>query len=458
MRSGFGLLVVTVVGFGAANVNCGDDGATPCPATPAPTTAPTTTTPTEDAGPTVTGSTVTGKVITKAFQPLGGAAVLLRDAKGDRPVVITGYDGSFKVVGVTPPYSVAATVASNRFVYYFDELTRLDPTLSVPSDSTPGYGGRVNVTVTPSTAALGDVTDVVVSSSGRFAERVQDAVAAPVGLDSNWWNQESETATVRVLQYTDDAISTRVASAYKGFGTATATLKASTTTDVSVTMAPVPTTTIRGAITFPVTAGYKRNSVFPEMNLGPNSSFGVGSDTSTATDSPSAFSYVVPNPAGVVYDITACAAAAQSGAYACALKAGNAPGNGDIAIDIPAAPEVTAPAIDATGVNDTTDFTWTGSPNAVYLLRLTPLGGRGGWIHIVTTKKSVKIPNLGALAKLFPGAKYSVDMFAYGPFASLDEATGPHGFDQWAGRPVISLHKDQWYSASNVQRGFTTAP
>ncbi|HTM23382.1 MAG TPA: hypothetical protein VL172_22825, partial [Kofleriaceae bacterium] len=80
--------------------------------------------------------TVAGRVVGRMLESPGQPfPVLLRDARGDRPMIDTDVDGSFVVEGVLPPYDLLVQVGTRTWV--FEGLSRPDPLLQVSSIDPP---------------------------------------------------------------------------------------------------------------------------------------------------------------------------------------------------------------------------------------------------------------------------------------------------------------------------------
>jgi len=120
-----------------------------------------------------------------------------------------------------------------------------------------------------------------------------------------------------------------------------------------------------------------------------------------------------------------------AGAEVFLTKTGLLSGASEISIVMPTGLELLSPADGATGVNTDTEFRWTGPSKAVYLWLLPAAGppGSGGTYVVVTSATALRIPKINMPGfPLHANFGYAWFLLAYGPFASLDSATGANGF------------------------------
>jgi len=174
----WGAAFAAVTGLGVL-VSCVGNDAAIVTVVPAPSAdagpAPPSVDPNGGDGGTPAPSTIDVTGLVRAFTPGGfmrvaGADVALRDANGDKPAVVTGSDGTFRVPGVRPPYSVLLTQNDSARAMFVEGLTRPDPYLDsnlvVPTTSSTPF---------PSTAITFAVSDPAVpvaelDGNYRFAD------------------------------------------------------------------------------------------------------------------------------------------------------------------------------------------------------------------------------------------------------------------------------------------------
>jgi len=112
------------------------------------------------------------------------------------------------------------------------------------------------------------------------------------------------------------------------------------------------------------------------------------------------------------------------------------------ALPLPSPPTFTAPAWDAVATPDLR-FVWSAVPGAIYRLALESTGGKSAaapGIAVVTAQTTAGWPDLHAVGIDFPTrlAAYAAVVGVWGPYGSIDELAGPHGFgdhvprDRWS--------------------------
>jgi len=131
-----------------------------------------------------------------------------------------------------------------------------------------------------------------------------------------------------------------------------------------------------------------------------------------------------------------CVAATASPGSSYSQRCGVSVDQKDVELTLQSPPTLLSPLPD-TAIASGTPFAWTGFDNGVYLLQLevTPPSEPIPRIYLFTSDTSTPLPDLTALNVGFPsGAGYRCTIAGLGPYASMDEATGPGGLG--AARPT----------------------
>ena len=98
-----------------------------------------------------------------------------------------------------------------------------------------------------------------------------------------------------------------------------------------------------------------------------------------------------------------------------------------------------SPADAADPVDTQTEFSWGSFPGGVFTVDFAATSG-GPAFHVVTRDTRGSIPQLTGL-ELPSRARYTWTVTAIGPFASVDDAAGPHGFTP-AGNTLLESFGD----------------
>ena len=214
------------------------------------------------------------------------------------------------------------------------------------------------------------------------------------------------------------------------------------------TLQPVGTTQFTAAITLP--SGYTLSGKLLDLRVSQLALISLLNDNTTNA----APSYYTPNIGGatLVFGSGRSKRLRHRTIY---YKNGISTGATGVAVTIPAAPDVSLPVDNATGVDTTVTFSWTPMAGAIHLIVFQSTGNPS--YVILTSGTSATIPNLKGLGLGLPSAQvYSWQVIGIGPFTTSDAAANAAGFLSALDNPTV-LTSDGFYGVS-AQRHFTSAP
>ena len=133
--------------------------------------------------------------------------------------------------------------------------------------------------------------------------------------------------------------------------------------------------------------------------------------------------------------------------YAQATKCGGALGMNDFSIQVQAPPQIQKPT-DGSPITKDSKLSWTGIPNGVYMLDLSPdrITATSPHIQIYTSATQLRWPDLHAIGVEFPvGVTYTCQVSGLSPYASMDDLASSRGLfndemdRQWLDSAKIDL-------------------
>jgi hypothetical protein len=378
-------------------------------------------------------TSVTGTVVDQFLFPMPGIDV---HCQGQHTT--TAPDGTFTLAGITFPYiitAVAAVPGNHKHGYVFDTLYRKSPTLQL-----------VNEQASPSeTAGLsGSTGNFGPSATGIvFADfpALTPAAASPTitlalgasGYAGNlsWTGAASVSPTVYVLQWLD---SNGLPGGYISYTSTALTLTGGGTASWNPAMNIGPTQAQLTA-TLDVASGYV--PVETSLFFQPPGARVAAQVAMISKITSNIESFETPDIPGAAF--TVCGLQAQpapdggaTGAFGAACVAGLAK-DATPTLAMPAGTTFVSPPTTA-GIGTT--FTFDPLPSGVYLIAFAPATGTsagGDTIYVVTTSVQQKVPDLSLLGFNLPhGATYVAEVYGFAPFAGIDAATSPLGFDDYA--------------------------
>ena len=392
-------------------------------------------------------------VVDDSFQPLARSTVYIGAQSA-----VTAADGTFSIAGVLPPYD--ATVVLDKTLgdkaALFVGLTRANPTLMFyAAVSTTHYSAQASGSLSggagfPNPA---DTKSTVVFDGPNGAGRIPVDPGPGYGpLDIVWrGGASSVTGSLRALQWQTDG--NGVAIAYQGFGSILFTSNdQGVAANQDIALDAVTASDISGSVVLP--GGYsllaKRMFAYSSASRRPAATFEVVTDKTASTS----FAYKSPNLPGAAVGILAYAG--ESSRRAAVYQSGLMPNATGVSLTVPEAPSLALPGNGAINVDQTTQFTWTPFDGGIHWLEL--------WcdspeleVYVLTKEASAKLPDL---ARAGLGLPKSVtchwNVFAWAPFAAVDDAASPSGFGRTA--TGASAPRTDGTNGYSETRAFVTSP
>jgi hypothetical protein len=394
--------------------------------------------------------TVSGRVI-DGNAPIARAAVLIGAYSA-----VTATDGTFTIRNVVPPYDAAVvldkSLAQINEGALFVGLTRADPTLQFYESDVPPDKGTVSGRLSGGAAfpLAAEATAQIVfdgPQSSAMWRMTTGPAYGPVEID--WFGASMVSGTLHALQWLTDGAGIPVE--YQGYGFVPLEVADNDALmDKDIALGSIGHAELSGSAVVP--AGY---SLFAKRVFAHVDSMGRAASTFQVVDdeSPTAtFSYHTPVIGAATAD--AVVIAVQGKRSSAAYLAGLAPNATGVTLTAPEAPAPSLPVDTATNVDHATEFAWSPFTGGVHLVRIY---ADGILFNLVTTDNHVHIPDLDRAGLSLPkGTTFTWDIFAWGPYASVDEAAGPRGFGVRVGgdhAPGVN-----GFSGYSEQRTFVTAP
>ena len=415
-----------------------------------------------DAGVDAGAAAVRGKLIDFWRQPIGGVDVRIAGATAR-----TNERGEFSLEAVARPYDASITFSvtyrtglTRTYRWQFRGLTRDDPTLQV--DEPPiAREARVEAMFSGVTFPLPEAQRLhyAFGSPNTMWSRVPSS--SPAWTEGHvWFGPAVTTGMAHVLVWSVDDTPRALPVRYDMHAARALTLANGETAKPVLALAPqaIATGVITGRVTAAGASTNRRNHVF--VRWSDNARIRIVEETPPT----SAFSYVVPKLDNATITVAASSGEYSPGPFAVAHQALLSPDR-DVALEIPIAPSLLAPADNAGNVGADTTFEWSGEKQ-VHVLCVE--NGTTEAIRVVTTESSARLPRTAAgdLA-LDPSRPYGFWVETHGKFESVDAAAEPSGFlDDYTpgiagpmehGEPFGPPRPAGVYAAS-ASRRFTLAP
>lgn len=334
--------------------------------------------------------------------------------------VTSGAGGVFTFTDVTPPYDLYTFApqgcGSNTTptVYYFEDLTRPDPTVTAATYSSlcpnltlcPFPGPSASVTGTKS--GTGNNTDPVVFgwSEGGFGSGVLNTNGTFSGT-AGWCAGSTSTGALHAIQMTRKA--NLAPDTFLGYARTPATYTSGNAATTHLTFTAINSTgTITGTLNAP--AGYPPPTVTLVQQFG-NSWGSLWTADTTAIDA--AFPIIANAGGNALYARTTLAGGQSTFVQPLASTA-------TVNFTMPAAAVLMTPADAATGVTTATTFAWTASSGVISQVNMS---GTGAVFRIFTTNQQTTVPVIPELA-LPSGTSFNWGIIGYAPATSIDDAAG----------------------------------
>jgi hypothetical protein len=442
---------------------------------------------------------IMGKVVNQVGLPIPSSAggTITVTAVGNTKSATVGADGGFTLAVGSVPYSAVVIFssssggASSKIAWVFKGLSRTDPTLTLPEipnfSSSQGFQAQLTGTVSGGAGfASGSKARMLFAygvpnfndTTSINANLIEpDPTTGKFSTTVLWNNTNPINGTLHGLQFTLDA--NNKINSYKGYGKVARQLTGQNPGDAAITqnltLGTIPTATLSGTVTWPITTG--ASTYFMGTTWIPNTSDSTffnlaapGANGGPGNVKPETFAQAVPVLAGSKYLNLAGVnnpASQQSQEYrqAIAFKYGT-PGTA-LNMDVPSPPNLQQPPTGATGVTNSSNFSWTPFTAGVHVVSFdsnnAPVPGPPTpatsfvSIRVITTASNLTLTDLSALGLDFPkNSAYTWGVTTYAPYSSMDAATGPTGIlVPGAGG---SLPKSDGSIGAALFRPFTTAP
>ena len=369
-----------------------------------------------------------------------------------RPAVTSGAGGSFAFAGVSPPYDLY-TVGASGFVgsatptiTYYRGLTRPDPIVIAPQPIVMTLPRISTGTVTGTRSGTSDTTNpltVVWISSGTATVTPPSAYS----FTATWPQASTYSGVLFGFQFSRRP--TGAPDVFTGYGAVQATLAMDVTNTVNLPLAAPATAAITGTISVPSGFPNPTLSLSQQIHVPGGAEGSVLLWSGQTTDATATIPLVGAGKAGFAASAI-LNGASTSFAYPALAEAT------DVTFALRAPQVQTAPLDRAVGVNATTPFSWSTTPNTIYQLTLrstTTTGTQNAIYQQYTAATSATLPEIPELP-LPLNQSFAWQVSGRGPSATVDDAasatefTGASSID-FTGTP-------HWFTVS-TSRALTTA-
>jgi len=368
------------------------------------------------------GTPVSGRVVDSNGLPVPDVRVAAGAAGGWESAGTTDTDGGFTLTVTGVPYDLAAVDHSpGTIVRVYQGVTRTDPTVLFD------YGGRA-----PPSMKVGRIEGTIAApctGAGCIAVGGLAAfVPGPNGLAfltlptyyawASWIGPDLMSGKVLALTWSDF---NQGPLAYWCASLAVDAVAGTTVRANLPAVGPCPTAPFTAAVTAPTGASFTRLYLAHSTALGwpsmvaltaapPSATFTA--DIPTGQDFSSSVSWEGLNAAGGWFNVGANRITG---------------GMADVALVVPPAPALLAPADGATGAGPGTRFAWSPAIGVPHVLVVYP-------VQLVTTASAARLPDLAALGAAYPTIPISWHVKADGTFADVDAYLSPipAGIQRWA--------------------------
>lgn len=332
--------------------------------------------------------------------------------------------GGFSVSGVIPPYDLAVMYANRRSVVVYQGVTRADPTL-VMSDEARGRSAYSKLTgsMTGARKPGGGVAQprlMFVSTESAINEQVFYKADTSTYDASAWWaSGVTSTGSLLAFQWEWTVTASLTDLKLVGFGRRddVSLRHESSVSALDITLEPVATTTLTGAIRVPEGFTLGRQSMVLDINP---SVRGLLFDTTAPT---SRFNYEVPVLAEYPWRFTSTAYSSDDGSTT-AVRIGETVGTQDVDLTLKTPSRVLSPPDGAAQVTHSTEFSWSERTGGVHVVSFAnAMREVSNYdLSIVTTGSRTTIPDVSALGLRLPSRtplRWSLSEIS--PIASVDE-------------------------------------
>ena len=291
-----------------------------------------------------------------------------------RDPVVTANKGKFVFTDVTPPYDLytyreitGSAGNDGKYVHYYDDLTRPDPTVITESPYfllgiSACIGGTKNGNVAGTISGGGgfDASHGTLVRASRSSTELKDPAGGAFNLPVSWCTAAG--VKVYALNWTKKAV-TNAPDTYTGSGFRDITAASGGTVTADFALGAVETAALTGTIGVP--ANFSKPTVTLTQKLYDQvfELFKAANYDAVAVGIP-----VLPNAATTLFATTSLGKATVS------YTVPNLSAATDVAISLPAPPETTSPAGGATNVAKDATLSFNGPPSSVRVLRANASG------------------------------------------------------------------------------------
>jgi hypothetical protein len=363
---------------------------------------------------------VRGRVIDFWGQPVADVPVMI-----DATQVVTNDQGEFEIDDVAAEYNVSLLVRYSdirKFGWYFDGLTRRDPTLQVYSGRDVRYG---NFALTTSNLTLDneDTFSFSLASPHGF-DLFEDRSAGGLQSSTNWNGPQATPASAHGLVWQLDP-DTDLPIGYSAYTQLDVMLSDTVPAMIPLELGPsvIASAAVAGVV-MPADDAARGNAVFVRF------SSGAGIRVVDDRPGPNTFSYLAPTLPSSSITIAAYEGSWSFGEFSLVHANGVAPGTDNVALTIPQPATPLLPASGAADVTVGTKFRWlpgSGNPGP-YVVQIESENYYEG-IFVVTEATEFDLPSIvdGAFA-FRPSDTIFWRVETHGPRGSVDAMAGPSGF------------------------------
>jgi hypothetical protein len=393
----------------------------------------------------VTPGPVNGLLLDGRNRPLPGQIVAIGAEK-----TTSDGEGRFGFATAVPVnYDLVIARPDGALATVYQGLTRRDPiVVFAGAEREPAHQASIAVTLAGGEAARGPwriyfvsarASEAPTATPARSAMSARDKAVTPEPLVVQWDGGDTVSGVVIALSMREERFTIPLAL----FAQQAVTLRARQAATVTLRPAKVPV--VRRPP--PIVQVPKEDPGFDPTYIEEYRQPGVGFATHGR---PAQVPYDIPDLTG--FGLQLCAHGFQWNPYLHSdrVQCGVAPGKLTTVV-LPSPPVFKSPAWDTHATPGMT-FTWTPVESAVYRLSLVSQADKASAdqprVEIVTARPEAAWPDLSAVGVGFPKAlaAYAAEVYALGPFASMDDLVSPQGLgdptprDRWrAGSKELSI-------------------
>jgi hypothetical protein len=390
-------------------------------------------------------TTVEGRVVDLSGQPVGGIAVLV----GDKPAVTTATDGSFTVADVGSIYDVTLIFSTEQAAIVYKGVSRRDPRLSYIEVVVPARSATIsgNVPVLPTKRTM-----VLFVAGEVSAFTIANSFTGDYTLNPQWHGPETAlSGRFYVLRWSDGAGG--LPEDFDGYAVRDQTVSDAGTFTVNVVLGELTDpaeNTLSGSVDVP--GGYTLQTKSYGLDFG-EARVQIDAQAAGSPD----FTFRVPDLSELTFYASARAAIATATTPRATFytRTGLGGGANGVVIGLEAAPQLSLPVHQATGVTTETPFVWStgaGIGANIFVAAPSTIGTDPTYV-VISTEGTTEIPDLSAQGLGLPaGTGYEWRVLRHIPFASMDEIASE------LLRPALGRRTGDTGTALSEEFEFTTQP